>query len=74
MTFFYPDYTVGIGIPPIHALARSRALPPIGNYTLPRRLCLIRDNYIRVKDKLQGDDKFLSKRRSWGSMRFNSSL
>ena len=52
-TFFYPDYTVGLGIPPSHARflrypfpkkeivtaqRGSWALPPIGNYTLPRRL------------------------------------
>jgi len=36
--FFHPDYTVGIGIAPIHARLRSRTLPPIGNFTLPWRL------------------------------------
>ena len=30
--------TVGPGVTPSPALARSRAVPPIGNYTLPRRL------------------------------------
>jgi hypothetical protein len=31
ISFYYPDYTVGLGITPSHALARSWALPPIGN-------------------------------------------
>ena len=35
--FFYPDFTVGFGIAPNRALLRSRTLPPIGNFTLPRR-------------------------------------
>jgi len=30
-SFFHPDYTVGFGISPNPALARSRAVPPIGN-------------------------------------------
>ena len=34
MFFFHPDYTVGIGIPPIQQIARGLS-PPVGNYTLP---------------------------------------
>ena len=37
----YPSFiqtvTVGSGVAPDHALARSWAVPPIGNCTLPRR-------------------------------------
>ena len=33
--FFHPDSTVGLGIAPSPALARSRTVPPIGNCTLP---------------------------------------
>jgi len=34
--FSHPDYTVGSGITPDQPIG-SRALPPVGNYTLPRR-------------------------------------
>ena len=33
--FFHPDYTVGFGIAPNPAVAGSRTVPPIGNFTLP---------------------------------------
>ena len=29
MHFYHPDFTVGIGVSPIHALASSRAVPPV---------------------------------------------
>ncbi len=36
---FYPDYTVGPGVTPdlltLHFWKRSRAIPPVGNYTPP---------------------------------------
>ena len=35
--FSHPDFTVGIGISPIHALTGSRTIPPVGNLTPPRR-------------------------------------
>ena len=31
-TFSHPDCTVGPGVPPSHAVAGSRALPPIRNW------------------------------------------
>ena len=34
--FFHPDFTVGSGISPDRPFG-SRALPPVGNHTLPRR-------------------------------------
>ena len=37
--FSHPDYTVGTGIAPVHAhpQARSRTIPPVGNFAPPRR-------------------------------------
>ena len=38
LTFFHPDYTVGPGFSPGHALrlaGLAYAIPPIGNFTLP---------------------------------------
>ena len=34
---FIQTITVGFGISPNHAPKRSRTIPPIGNFTLPRR-------------------------------------
>lgn len=42
--FSHPDYTVGIGVTPIHAVNGSRTIPPVGNHTLPQRPKLF--NYI----------------------------
>jgi hypothetical protein len=52
--FSHPDFTVGSGISPDRAL-RLRAngwaiLPPVGNFTLPRRLYhAIFNNYLHFK-------------------------
>ena len=40
--FSHPDYTVGSGISPDQPLIAGRGLlPPVGNYTLPRRIYFI---------------------------------
>jgi hypothetical protein len=38
-SFSHPDFTVGSGISPDRAL-RLRALPPVWNFTMPRRLII----------------------------------
>jgi len=44
--FFHPDFTVGFGIAPNQSSMtktiknESRTIPPVGNFTLPRRLPL----------------------------------
>jgi len=38
--FSHPDFTVGFGITPNQPYG-SRTIPPVGNYTLPRRITFI---------------------------------
>jgi len=44
-SFSHPDFTVGSGISPdqlLHCVGynRSRTIPPVGNYTRPRRITI----------------------------------
>jgi hypothetical protein len=44
-----------VRVSPYHALARSWALPPVGNYTLPRRLNIqLRGLYCKIHRYLDG--------------------